>query len=516
MTVRLGAVSRWVVALLLALAIPFVPISFVVTALAAIGLRLRLSSGRAASGEHLFILVLNLLALPFVWSAVFPARPEVAGLTVLGFPWFAQTLRETARGPSVPDDALLPVRLMGRSPTPLLASLGLALAAAALAAGVAEHLVLAIAALVQLAFLAVLVLVSLTRLRPENLTIRSGSARVLARASCEAEAVVEGKKRVTGRIHLTVPAPWVHVAPPVCEVGGESVTLNLQLTPPLAGSGPVDAHLVWVDPWGLTGATLTRTVAHLRVIPRAAYAAWFARRYLETSRAAGPTAVITPEAPSQRGARRGLDYYGARHYEPGDALRDILWKQTIKMNQFVVKDRRDDMAQVAIIAARLAGRDPDEVDEIAYHVLMTALTLAQDGVPAAFAAFAPDGRTSATEALSPGASVRHALRLVEQIRVVLTPRRILHPVHPARLRRSTAEPVRRLAGILDFELRALQYRARTHPAVEALTRSIGRIRTPAVVVVISPSADDAEVLNVALERLGAKGYQRIDLLAASS
>lgn len=513
---RLAAASSWLLGLLLALAVPVVPLPYAAVSLAALGLRAGSLTGDRSGFYAVYVVVINLLALPFVAGAVWPGRLEVAVLPVLGLPWLAETLRSHGA-------LRLSHRLFERHITVQFAALSAALAAAAVAGAVASQLVLVISAAVTFAGVLALATASYLRLRPQSLQIHCDSVRILAGETVETEALVAGAARTAGEIRIEPSMRWAQVNPEVLALSTVDARVRVIATPPLAGSGPLTASVTWIDPWGLTGTVSDRAVAHLRVIPRAAYAAWLARRYLETARSAGPSVVIIPEARSLGISRRGLDFFGARDYEPGDSLRDILWKQTARFRHFVVKDRRDETAQIAIIAARLAGKDPDEADRIAYHVLMTALTLAQEGVPVAFAAYTQDGVAAATAALLSRAVVQQALQLVEQIQVVPTPHRVLDPAHPLRLRRSvsrlqqsTAEPARRLAGILEFELRALQSRAQTHPATVALTRTIGRIRTPAAVVVISPNPDDAEVLNLTLDRVGAKGYQRIDLMAVSS
>jgi len=498
--------------LLLGLAIPFVPAAYMAVAVGALVLRVRLAG--AARHERLLIKTVNLLALPYVWGAVFPGRPEVAALVLAAFPWLLQALEGDV------DHALIPLSVLGRSPTPRLAALTAAFAAASAAALIIGHTVLALAAAGTLGLLAAVVGISLARLRPRVLAFDAPAVRALAGQAGRFQAVLKSDRRVLGHVHIRPQARWVYAVP--LEVTDQGVLLDVRVVPPLAGSGTVDVQLTWTDPWGLTGAAVDRPLAHLRVIPRAAYAAWLARRYLETSRGAGATTVVIPEArPSS--ARRGLDYYGARQYEAGDTLRDILWKQTARVRQLVVKDRRDDLAQAAVLVTRLAGRDADEADRLAYHLLMTTLTLAQEGIPLAFAAYAPDGPGGATPLLAPRPAVRHALRLSEQVHVVPRPRRLLSPADPLRLRRAISRlrqvdggPSERLAEVLSFEYRSHRQRAHRHPAAQALAAVTAHLRVPAIIVVISGVADDAEVLNFALEGLAARGFQRLDLLAVST
>ncbi|MDQ7844744.1 MAG: DUF58 domain-containing protein [Armatimonadota bacterium] len=498
-------------ALLLALAVPFIPVPHMGVAVGALALRVRLAG--AAEAERLFIAAVNLLALPFVWEAVFPGRRGVAALALAAFPWLLQTLEGSVH------HALLPPTILGRNPTPRLAALAAAFAAAAAAAGTLGHDVLALAAAGTLGLLMAVAATSLARLRPHLLAFDVPSIRALAGQPGRFRTVLKTERRVLGHVHIAPHARWVYAVP--LKTTDRDVVLDVRVVPPLAGSGAVEARLIWTDPWGLTGAAFDRPLAQLRVIPRAAYAAWLARRYLETSRATGASAVMTSEARAA-GTRRGLDYYGARHYEAGDTLRDILWKQTARLLQLVVKDRRHDLAQAAVLAVRLAGRDADEADRLAYYLLMATLTLAQEGIPLAIAAYGPDGPAATTPLLAPRPAVRQALLLAEQVHVAPRPRRLLSPADPRRLRRAISRvqqadgvPGRRLADVLAFEYRAHRQRAHHHPAVRALAAVLPHLQSPAIIVVISGVADDAEVLNFALEGLAARGFQRMDLLAVS-
>jgi uncharacterized protein (DUF58 family) len=381
---------------------------------------------------------------------------------------------------------------------------------------VAGQGVLVGSALVVLVFLGVLVGVSYARIPPRFLASRPASIRVLARDTIEAAAVVSSRARAPLGVFLQEPFGWTRIAPLEFSLDGRDVQIGVRLTPPLAGPSTVRAAAAAVDPWGLTVVRQEVDLVHLRVIPRAVYAAWLARRYLEQARGGALTAAAVSEAGRTGSARRGLEYYGARHYEPGDVLRDVFWKQTLKLNQLVVKDRRDEHGEAVIVAANLAATDPDEADTLAYNLLMSALTLAQDGVPLAYAAYTAAGVVAVTAPLAPRAAVRHALGLIESIQVAPIPARVLQAPKVARLRRNIArlvssrsEPAIRLARILTFEHMALLHRAQAHPAAAALRAAASRLQPPAAVLVVSRAREEADVLEVTLERLGARGYRAI-------
>lgn len=565
---RWGPLSRWAAGALLVLAIPLVPLPYV--AAAVIALILGLAPARPSSPLPAIAAAVHQLVLPFVWGAVVPGRPEVAVLAAVGSPWLLHRLQTL---PSSGAADLIPLSVGGRRPTRRLAAVCAGFGFAAASALVAGQRGLALASAVALGMVLAMVAVSLARFRPHRLRVETQPTRALAGATVLAGAKVRADGGVGGDVRLEPAVPWAAVTPETGAVGTEALSLRVRAVPPLAGSGAVSARVVWTDPWGLVGVVFHRSIAELRVIPRARYAAWLARRYLASSRRAGASAVAIPEALSAR-RRRGIEYFGARFYQAGDRLRDILWKQTAKLGELVVADRRDDLAQTAIVAVRLAGRDADEADRLAAHLLMTTLTLAQDGIPVALAAYTSEGIRSVTPALAPRQAVQQALSLSEMVTVAPAPKRLLAPAYSPRLRRlltrlerssasaadgerqaaapaadgqrqaaarpvddraqsappalngqvrsgvspaagrprSVASPAISLARLLVVELDTLRHAARHHPASRALTAAVTRGSAPAIVVVISAAADDHEVLTVTLEALRARGFQRLDLL----
>ncbi|GAH86370.1 unnamed protein product, partial [marine sediment metagenome] len=60
----------------------------------------------------------------------------------------------------------------------------------------------------------------------------------------------------------------------------------------------------------------------LHVIPRAKYAEWLAKRYLEqTGVGASAASALLPKA--KLIPKRGIEYFDSRVYQPGDQLKDI-------------------------------------------------------------------------------------------------------------------------------------------------------------------------------------------------
>lgn len=518
--------------------LPFLKPPFALVSLALLAMQPGLALARPPAHEAYGLAVALLYAslLPFVAGSIWPAGRPVALLAVVGLPWLVDALRRLAGTASEGRGMLaLPGFLLGapsgwvvgRRPTMLLLALASGLLVQACVGVAAERWVLLETSVVILIFLGILVAVSCMGIPSRFLTVQTPVVRVLARDTVEAGVRLTMTARLPVGILIEVPFLWATVTPSTFAVarkgsGREGMEVRLSVTPPLAGPGVVGAVVTALDPWGLTAARQDIDLARLRVIPRAVYAAWLARRYLESAEAAGGAAVTLPESSRGRGARRGIEYYGARAYEPGDTLRDIFWKQTLKLNRLVVEERRDDYAETAVVAANLGAPDAEAADWIAYTLLMSALTLAQEGVPVAFAAYTSRGVVDVTPPLSPRPAVMKALSLAEGLQVTPYQARVLRPSRIAQLRRTVSRLAARgqvagLARVLAFEYAARMRRAREHPAAAALRAAAARAGSPAAVLVISTglgsAVEEADALEVTLERLGRGGFHPVGFLA---
>jgi hypothetical protein len=267
-----------------------------------------------------------------------------------------------------------------------------------------------------------------------------------------------------------------------------------------------------VDPWGLTITPLQVPVADLHIIPRARYAAWLARRYLErTPPGAAPAAI----ARSGHGRLRGDEYFGSRPYDPGDSLRAIDWKRTLKLHRLVSKDFRAAPAQPALIAVSLEAYDADSADRLAHDLVMKSLTLAQEGVVQSIAAYTGERVVEVSPPLAPRDAVLAALRLTARIITVRRLRRTLEPPRLVGLRRARHALSDglggRLADVIALEIEVLAHEAARHPATAALQRVARYLRPPASLVTISVVDGGAAVPETTVERFAALGYRPINV-----
>jgi uncharacterized protein (DUF58 family) len=368
-----------------------------------------------------------------------------------------------------------------------------------------------------LAFVGGLIAISFTRIPPDSLTVQLPTVRVLARNTLETAVSLYPRMRLAANILVDLDDAWASVSPSKFLGKTLPVVVLVKVTPPLAGSKTLLARTRCVDPWGLIVTTQQVQLAHVVVIPRAIYAAHLARGYLEQTAAGTDGLAALPQTQEgTRAAQRGLDYYGARRYEPGDPLRDVFWKHTLKLRQLVVKERRSPQGEAVILAVNVWGSTADDLDQTAYSTVVGALTLAREDVPMVFAAYTDEAIISVTSVLSPRQAVLHALHLVGVMREVARPTRVLPPAQLARLRRrverllaSNASPAARLARVLQFEYRAHVTRAQQHPGYQAVLKASGYLLSPAALLVTSSGPDDPEAIELALEHLRIRGVHAL-------
>ncbi len=518
-----AVVSRWYVAAALAAMVPLLQPALLAAALALLILHLSLIRPYHAL-YRLGATLLCMISLPPLAATLWDGRRWLAALPALAvipvLPWLEAELR--GAGASIVADGVLPaggggVRLGESRWVTVYGTAPVAGAVATVLVGtVAAQPAVWGAGLIVLAFLGTLITLALVRIPSEFVATQPPAVRVLARETVEFESTLRSLAGLPFGLLLEEGQRWVHVMPRVLSVDHADAGVRVRATPSLAGPSGVEVTAVAVDPWGMTALTSRVVLGTLIVIPRATYAAWLARRFLAQMEAGvAVPAAIEPTA-QQATARRGIEYYGSRDYQPGDVLRDVMWKHTLKLHQLVVKDRREDLGEAVILVTDLHAENPEDADARAFTLLMAAMTLAREGIPTAFAAYTPTEVIRVTRLLSSRDTVLTALELIEAIRISAQPRRVLKPAAVTRLRRNIARlsnagsaQALKLARLLALEYRGIEERARTHPAAVALIEAAAQVRPPAAIVVLSPAGDHDDVIQFVVERLAARGFRRI-------
>jgi len=324
------------------------------------------------------------------------------------------------------------------------------------------------------------------------------------------------------RLHclLSPVESWVKITPQRFTLNRAKIELNLAVTPPLAGPSHPRLQVSVTDPRGFIQVNQVIEPVEAQVIPRARYAEWLAMKYLEQT-GVGATAAIAMPPKDVLIPKRGIEYFDSRTYQPGDELRSIDWKHTLKLSQLIIKKHIEAGEQAAIIAVNLSVTDVEEADELAFNLITTALTLAREIIPTALAVYNHQRVVLTTAVIDPREILKQALLLVKDITPVEFAHRFLQLPDISKLRRSiaqlkqaTSEPGQRLLSMLNFEYRAIEQTAKEHSAALALSQVTEHIPPPAIIVLVSQLNHDTEALLVTGEKLARRGFTTLNLEAA--
>jgi uncharacterized protein (DUF58 family) len=343
--------------------------------------------------------------------------------------------------------------------------------------------------------------------------------RIVAGNTSAVTLLLQVKCNLSVLLSLGTPHAWIHISPHGLKTARHHTDYQVAVTPPLSGPGRPELLASVTDPWGLIKMTQTLEPLELHVIPRAEYAAWLAKKYLEqASSAAGAisSAIAIPER--FKGITRGVEYKESRPYQPGDRLKDIDWKHSIKLQELITKEYLEGSERMAIIAANLDARNPEQADSIAYKLITSVLTMAIERIPTGLAIYNHSGIIKITKPENPRYALIRALDLVNDISIYNSGKRFLSPPDLPRARRTISqlknlesEPARKLMTLLSTEYKTLQNAALNHPATVAISDAAKHIAPPALIAVITLSDDDTEACAVTLDGLKRRGYDHISV-----
>ncbi len=344
--------------------------------------------------------------------------------------------------------------------------------------------------------------------------------RIIAGTTSDINLNITSKAKETMHILVSAPEPWMQITPPRFTISrSETARLNLSVNPLLSGPTHLPFRISALDSRGLVQINQTIEPLELQVIPRAQYAEWLARKYLEQT---GTSAVAATSLPPETGRiyQHGTEYYKSRSYQAGDQMRDIDWKHTLKLSQLIVKECIEAGEKAAIIAVNLSVGGAEEADILAFNLITAALTLAREGVPTSLAAYNHEKVIHSTAVSDPAEILRQTMSLVKEITAIEFTRRHLELPDLARLRnnithlkKAESEPARKLLGLLDFEYLSVEEAARNNPATLALLSATEHTQVPTMIVLISLLNHDAEALLITTEKLASKEFITIPLPA---
>ena len=361
-------------------------------------------------------------------------------------------------------------------------------------------LLLACAAIIS--YFGILGAVVLRRLPLKSVEETQLQHRMVAGAEDHLYIKLTTKTKVGGLLYVESPYEWLKVSPNILSLKQKSLAIKVSLSPPLSGPSIVKLKGQVTDRWGLIQIRFELEPIRLYVIPRARYAAWLAKRYLAATKPGALPLISNIEALNPTyGLRRGVEYYGSHLYQPGDSLKNIDWKHSLKYNELITKEFSEFHGQSAIILINLAVGNAEEADKLAYKIIVTAISLARENIPAALAAYNHEGVKVTTPTLQPRQLLLQSLQIAQEMVTFINPVKYLNPPDVVRLRANISriqfaesKAAKVLAQLLQLEYKNLSNNAKLHPATKALTEAFGKVDKQSNIVIISHRNHDAEAL----------------------
>jgi hypothetical protein len=337
--------------------------------------------------------------------------------------------------------------------------------------------------------------------------------QMVAGTSDSLQVELEIDTPVGGLLMLKSPYDWMEVSPEALGMKNRKPVVELVLTPELSGPSDLRLYVQDVDRWGLFRRSYHIEPVKMFIIPRARYAAWLAEKYL--SGTARGSLLLISHIESRKpvyGLRRGVEYYGSQLYQPGDSLKNIDWKHSSKYNELISKEFAEFHGETAIILINLSVGDETEADILAYNIIVTAVSLAQESIPAALAAYNHEDVQLITGTLHGRHLVSRCLKIAQEMVTYISPKKYLNPpdirrlrANMNRIRSSDNQAVKVLSELLRIEYDNLKDIAMKNPATRALTEALAKAEEQSNVVVISQRNHDAEALEFNVYNLHNKG-----------
>jgi hypothetical protein len=149
----------------------------------------------------------------------------------------------------------------------------------------------------------------------------------------------------------------------------------------------------------------------------------------------------------------------------------------------------------------LESGDAEAADKLAYNIIITALTLGQENIPAAIAAYDREKVILTTPELPSVQLILRSLQVVKEMSTRLNPVKYLNPpdimklrANINRLNQSGSQPARTLAGLLQLEYKSLSTHVKQNPCTQALSDVMSKLSGSSSILILSSRNHDAEAL----------------------
>jgi hypothetical protein len=184
----------------------------------------------------------------------------------------------------------------------------------------------------------------------------------------------------------------------------------------------------------------------------------------------------------------------------------------VKYHELVTKEFFEMHAQPVIMLVNLVANNTEETDKLAYNIIVSALSLAQDGIPTALAAYNDKGVVLTTPSLIAQELIIKTLETVKEIVTKENAAKSLNPpdvsrlqANISRLNHPVSQPAESLRELLQIEFKSLSRNAKSNPCTAALNEVMKKTNPQSTVIVISDRNYDAEALAFNLHTLIVKG-----------
>jgi hypothetical protein len=373
---------------------------------------------------------------------------------------------------------------------------------------------LALASSAAVIYLSVLGVVSIIKLSGKSIVLEQIEEHIIAGTTAELKVNVHPQTKLGGILYVESLYAWTKIQTPVLLFKQAPLILSLSVNPLLSGPSEVSVKSCLVDCWGLTQVQFQVVPIKLQVIPRARYATWLAKRYMDATKP-GMLPIISNVSTvrPQYGFRRGIEYYGSQLYQPGDELKSIDWKHSAKYNKMITKEFVEFHGQPAILLVNLAVGNVEEADELAQNTIITAISLAREQIPTVIAAYDQDGVKLVTPTLQPLQLVVQSLEITKEITIFANPTRYLYGPDISRLRANIGrlesvegESSKVLSQLMNIEYASFMTGVAHNPATQAINKALMNANIQSTMVIVSKLNHDANAIEVNRFLLKKKGY----------
>jgi hypothetical protein len=363
-------------------------------------------------------------------------------------------------------------------------------------------------------YLTVLCYLSLKKLTAKAIVIEQIEERVVAGSTADIQVILHSKTKLGGVLYFDSPYEWVKIHTPLFALKQAPLVLKLSVSPLLSGPSEVLVDTYAIDCWGLTQIRFQVAPIKLHIIPRARYAAWLARKYLEaTKRGTLPLISNVSTIRPQYGYRRGIEYYGSQLYQSGDEMNSIDWKHSAKYNKMITKEFVEFNGQPAVLLVNLAVGDAEEADELAGKTIVTAISLAQEQIPTVVAAYDQNGVKRVTLMLQPHQLVVQSMEITREITIFDSPAKYLYAPDISRIRSNISrlqavegDSAKVLSELLGIEVTSFMNGVTQNPATKAINKALNNANIQSTIVVVSKLNHDANAIEVNRFMMTKKGY----------